>query len=220
MEQGFDSDGERAWRPIHHEARGIQGIREPLVCDSGNGYKAIGVLCRSGHAPETRGDGSADGIGHAKLFKHTGEPQNDVSQGCSARGLHRRMARRSDEGFSTRECAWDREVEMPPDGDAVPRAERGRGWPSWCVPSLRKPQPVPLESCRSHAVHRHRSTLGRRVEDRAKNPWDGLQSFQVIPSKRWCRLRMKHRGETWRQSARRDRRRLREDLHTARTAAG
>jgi hypothetical protein len=31
-------------------------------------------------APETRGDGSADGIRHSKLFKHAGEPQNNVSQ--------------------------------------------------------------------------------------------------------------------------------------------
>ena len=80
LEKGFDSYGLLAWRPIHHEAGGIQDIGEPLVGDRGNGDKAISVLCGAGHAPETRGDGSADGIGHAKLFKHTGEPQNDVSQ--------------------------------------------------------------------------------------------------------------------------------------------
>ena len=55
----------------------------------------------TGHTPETHG--SADGVGHAKLFKQTGEPQNDVSQRWKVRGLHWRLARRSGEGFSTRE---------------------------------------------------------------------------------------------------------------------
>jgi len=34
----------------------------------------------TGHTPETHGYSYADGVGHAKLFKQTGEPQNDVSQ--------------------------------------------------------------------------------------------------------------------------------------------
>lgn len=57
LQQGLDSHGLRAWRPIHHEARGIQCIGEPLVGECGNGDKAISVLCRAGHAPKTRGDG-------------------------------------------------------------------------------------------------------------------------------------------------------------------
>ena len=81
LEKGCDSHGLRGWRPIHHEARGVQDIGKPLVGDRGNGDKAIGVLCRSRHTPKTRGDGSADGIGHTELYKYTGESQHDVSQG-------------------------------------------------------------------------------------------------------------------------------------------
>ena len=42
MEQGFDRHRLLGWRPIHHEAGGIQGIGESLVGDRGNGDKAIG----------------------------------------------------------------------------------------------------------------------------------------------------------------------------------
>ena len=87
-------------------------------------------------------------VGHAKLFKQTGEPQNDVSQRWKVRGLHWRLARRSGEGFSTREWAGDRAFEMPHDGDGVPGVEGGRGSPPWFVPDRRKPSPAPPESCR------------------------------------------------------------------------
>ena len=82
------------------------------------------------------------------------QPQDDIGQRWQVRGLHRRVARLSGEGFSTRESGGDRGGEMPPDGAGAPRTKGGRGSPPWFVPSLRKPPPAPRESCRSHALHR------------------------------------------------------------------
>ena len=121
---------------VEHEARGGQGIGEPLIGDSGDGNKTVGILCRAGHAPETRGDGPTNRVGNANTRAHVREPENDVRQRRQVRGLHRRVARLSGEGFSTRASAGDRRGAMLPDGAGALPVKRGREWPPWFVPTL------------------------------------------------------------------------------------